>query len=273
VGDFHFLSEKLPPEHLKLTSNVSPLYLIVWFLIALWTFADPGFHQRCYAAKDGNTAKWGILISVFFMILFDFLTTTTGLYARAVIPGLSNPVLSFPLYAERILGTGSKGIFYAAMFATIISTLNSFIFLSATTFGRDFVFKLKNKRDEIRLAGYTRIGLIFTFVISIIMAFYVQSVISIWYMIGSICIPGIILLVIGAYYEKLSVSRLFALIEMIVGFASSIIWFFIREHFEGSIPGEIEPMLAGLICASLVHVAGMLRKDKNKSEISESSAI
>ncbi|MHB8931073.1 MAG: sodium:solute symporter family protein, partial [Melioribacteraceae bacterium] len=70
VGNYQYLKETLPHSYLQLTSNVSPIYVIVWFLIALWTFADPGFHQRCYAAKNGNVAKWGIIISVFFMILF-----------------------------------------------------------------------------------------------------------------------------------------------------------------------------------------------------------
>lgn len=67
VGGLSFLENNLPHEHLKLTGGASPIYIVVWFLIALWTFADPGFHQRCYAAKDAKTAKYGIIISVFFL--------------------------------------------------------------------------------------------------------------------------------------------------------------------------------------------------------------
>ncbi|MDZ7623627.1 MAG: hypothetical protein U5J96_04150 [Ignavibacteriaceae bacterium] len=85
-GTVEFLSSTLPENHLKVTGGMSPTFLIVWFLIALWTFADPGFHQRCYAAKSGNIAKWGIIISIFFWALFDFLTTTTGLFAKGVLP-------------------------------------------------------------------------------------------------------------------------------------------------------------------------------------------
>jgi SSS family solute:Na+ symporter len=262
VGDYNYLKQTLPPEHLALTSNVSPVYVIVWFLIALWTFADPGFHQRCYAAKSGNVAKWGIIISVFFMILFDFLTTTTGLFARAALPNLTNPVLSFPLYAERILGTGTKGIFYAAMFATIISTLNSFIFLSATTFGRDFVFKLRGDSTENNIPNYTRIGLIISAVISITLAYFVQSVISLWYAIGSICIPGIILLVFGAYFEKIRVSQTFALVEIIGGAFASFLWFLIREQTSIEVIKQIEPMIAGLLFAFIVHVSGVIKKSQ-----------
>lgn len=263
VGNYSYLQSTLPPEHLTLTSNASPLYVIVWFLIALWTFADPGFHQRCYAAKNGFVAKWGIIISVMFMVLFDFLTTATGLYARASLPNLLNPVLSFPLYAEKILGVGTKGIFYAAMFATIISTLNSFIFLSATTFGRDFVYKLKGNSIESRIPNYVRFGLIITVLISIILTFFVQSVISIWYVIGSICIPGIILLILGAYYKKMRVSNETALVEIIGGAIASLVWFLVREHSSLEILKDIEPMIAGLLFAIFVHLWGIFSKRRN----------
>jgi SSS family solute:Na+ symporter len=265
VGDINFLKHNLPREHLLLTSNVSPIYILVWFLIALWTFADPGFHQRCYAAKNGNIAKWGIIISVLFMGLFDFLTTTTGLFARASLPNLSNPVQSFPLYAEKILGSGIKGIFYAAMFATIISTLNSFIFLSATTFGRDFVFKFKKNSTASNIPYYTRIGLIFTAVVSIITAYFIQSVITIWYLIGSICIPGIIFLVFGAYYERIRISKNYAIAEVIGGVTSSAIWFFVRAELNNELLQQIEPMIAGLIFVLVVHIIGMISFKKHVS--------
>ncbi len=101
----------------------------------------PVFTKDVTLPKSGNIAKWGIIISIFFFALFDFLTTTTGLFAKAVLPNLENPVLSFPLFAEQVLPAGVKGIFYAALFATIISTQVSFLFLSGTTIGRDFIYR------------------------------------------------------------------------------------------------------------------------------------
>jgi SSS family solute:Na+ symporter len=257
-GGIQYLKSNLPASHLMIFGNVSPIYLIVWFLIALWTFADPGFHQRCYAAIDGRTAMWGILISVLFMALFDFLTTTTGLYARAALPDLSNPVLSFPLYAEKALGSGFKGIFFAALFATIISTLNSFLFLSGTTFGRDFVYRLKKKKNEENIPLYTRLGLIVSAVVAIVSAYFIQSVISLWYLIGSICIPGIIFLVFGAYYEKMRVTKRYAVIEIISGVMGSISWFIVKTNYHNEITDQIEPMIAGLIIVLLVHITGII---------------
>lgn len=260
LGGFEYLESNLPEAHLTVSGNASPTFMLVWLLIALWTFADPGFHQRCYSAKSENVAKFGIIISVFFWMLFDFLTTTTGLYARALIPNMENAVLSFPLLAEAILGSGAKGLFYAALFATILSTLNSFLFLSATTFGRDFVFKLKRDVDDINLIKYTRIGIVVSALISILLAYQFSSVVEIWYTIGSVIIPGVVLLIISAYTKWFRVTNKYALIESLLAISSSLLWLFIRPYFiENVILSEIEPMIVGMFVAVAVHLVGMYK--------------
>jgi len=247
---------------LKITGGMSPAFIIIWFLIAMWTFADPGFHQRSYAAKSGTIAKWGIIISIFFFALFDFLTTTTGLFAKAILPNLENPILSFPLFAEKVLPSGLKGIFYSALFATIISTQVSFLFLSGTTIGRDFVYRISKDDTESNLKVYTIIGLIISGIIAILLAYFIPSVIEIWYTIGSLFIPGIILPVVSAYYPKLRVSKKIILAEMVTAFVTSTVWYFTRSEFS-SIPvvSEIEPMLVGLVFAVGIHFTGLFSKN------------
>ena len=258
-GTVNFITESVPANHIKVFGGMSLTFIIVWFLIALWTFADPGFHQRCYAAKSGNVAMKGILISIFFWALFDFLTTSTGLFSKAVLQNLENPVLAFPLFAEKVLPAGVKGIFYAALFATIISTQISFLFLSGTTIGRDFIFRIKNDVNELNLKHYTIIGLIISGSLAILLAYFIPSVIEIWYTIGSLFIPGIILPVISAYYPKIRIEKKFILVEMISALAMSTTWLFIRESFSSvKIINEIEPMLVGLILAFIIHFVRLL---------------
>ncbi|MBL1213696.1 MAG: sodium:solute symporter family protein [Ignavibacteriae bacterium] len=258
-GGLEYLDSNLPETHLQFTGGAPPAFIFVWFLIALWTFTDPGFHQRCYSAKTGSIAVKGIIISVAFWALFDFLTTTLGLFSRAILGEIDNPVLAFPLLAEKIMGPGVKGIFYAALFATILSTLNSFLFLSATTFGRDFAQKLKPGSSESELNKFTKVGLIVSAVISVLLAYYFESVVQIWYTIGSICIPGIILLIFGAYYPKLKVTNKIANIEIVGATGTSLIWFFIREGLEeGNSFSVIEPMIVGVAAAVIIHTVGLL---------------
>jgi len=260
-GGVNYLSENLPESYLRLTGGASPLFITVWFLIAMWTFADPGFHQRCYAAKTGNVAVKGIIISIGFWALFDFLTTSTGLFARASLPGVDQPVLSYPLLAEKILPPGIKGIFYAALFATIMSTSNSFLFLSGTTIGRDFIFRMKKAGSEQKLKSYTIAGLVISGLLSILLAYGIPSVIEIWYTLGSLCIPAIIPAVVSSYYPKFRVENKIMITEMITAVTFSAAWYFLRES--GMIKGfifEIEPMMIGLLAGGIIHFYGILRK-------------
>jgi solute:Na+ symporter, SSS family len=258
-GGYSYLLENLPPDHLSPSGGASPFFILVWFFIAMWTFADPGFHQRCYAAKTGSTAKWGIIISVLLWGVFDFLTTTTGLYSRAILQEIETPVLSFPLLAERILSPGLKGLFYAAMFATIMSTLNSFLFLSASTIGRDFLYSLSERKKDSDLRKFTVWGLLISGLLAIIIAYIIPSVIEIWYTIGSLFIPGIIFPVISAYYPKMRIGSSYIIAEIVFSLLGGLIWLLVREY-SGEVFIQLEPMIVGLITAAIIHSAGLIKK-------------
>ena len=91
-----FLREALPPEHLMWDGGRGWQAIAVWYVIALATLVEPAFYQRCYAARDESTARAGIFVALLFWICFDVLTTTAGLYARAVLPDLAEPIAAFP---------------------------------------------------------------------------------------------------------------------------------------------------------------------------------
>src|SRR5258708_1170081 len=90
-GGFEYLKSNLPPPHLTWHGGNSIQYILVWFFIALWTLVDPAFHQRCYAAKSGDVAKRGILISIIFWFIFDFMTATAAVYSQGPPPSLHQP--------------------------------------------------------------------------------------------------------------------------------------------------------------------------------------
>ena len=151
--------------------------------------------------------------------------------------------------------------FYAGMFATIISTSNSFFFLSATTIGRDFIFKLSPSKNSSKLKNYTIIGLIVSGIVSVLLAYFIPSVIELWYTIGSVCIPGMILPVISSYYKKLKIDDNLLLVEMVLAVIVSVTWYFLRDGFKDiNIIYEIEPMIAGFTFAVFIHLYGLLKK-------------
>ncbi len=267
-GGLEFLHSNLPPSHFSITGGNSRLYILVWWLIALWTFADPGFYQRTQAAKSNSVARNGIIISVLFWLIFDFLTNSVGLYAKAVFPNLSNPSESFLVLADNALGAGVRGLFYAAMFATIISTLNSFLFISATTFSYDIIGRAGKIFAGVKIRNLIGIGLIISSIISIGVSTAIPSVIDIWYTLGSLALPGLFFPLVGSYFTRISLSNRMTILQMTVGTTAGILWYLVR--FYGLVTGnlaEIEPMLMGLAAGGLFYITLLFPGERTKKAL------
>ena len=131
----------LPSLHLSWHGGNSFQYMAVWCFIGLWTFVDPNFYHRCIAAKSASIAKRGIFVSIGFWALFVFLTISAGLYSRLLVPELSVKALSLPILSLNVLPTVAKGVFFAGLLATIMSTIDSLGLISGITIGRDILWR------------------------------------------------------------------------------------------------------------------------------------
>lgn len=264
-GGLNFLRENLPPLHLAPLGGHSWQYILVWFFIASWTFIDPGFHQRCYAAKSPATAKTGILWSVFFWFVFDFLTTSTGLYARALITGLNNPALSFPVLSHSILPPLFSGLFFTGLLATIMSTVDSLSLLSAITIGYDFLDKFP--KTTRRTIDAVKSGLIITAIISILVAILIPSVVQIWYVLGTLFIPPMLLPLVACYYPRIRPAPRWILFNLVLSFSTSLVFLLLSiinspslseiQYFLG-----IQPMYPGLGVSIIIFILGNLTRNR-----------
>lgn len=257
---------RLPPTHLQLLGTHDTRWAIVWFFIALVTLVDPGFHQRCYAARTPRVAVVGILLAVVCWACFDALTTTTGLFARALAPNLSDPVMAFPALGNRILPPGLKGLFFVGMLAPIMASTVSYTFVGAMTVGRDFIWRLQEGKHggEIALIpAFTRIGLVATSLVALLIALAIPSVVQQWYVLGSIFVPGILIPLLGAYASprwKAPPNAAFA--SMLLGAAVAFFWLLSGWHHGGyddpRYPFGWQPMYPGLLACALVYGTGLL---------------
>ncbi|MBT3828306.1 MAG: sodium:solute symporter family protein [Candidatus Marinimicrobia bacterium] len=244
----------IPTKHLNPQGGMGITYILVWFFIALWTFIDPGFHQRTSAAKNSKTARNGILIAVAFWFIFDMLTLFTGLYARSLII-TSEPMFVYPMLASKILPPFLFGIFLTGLLATIMSTIDSLGLISAVTFGRDILWRINPPQDTSEKAKdnsaleFTRSSLIVIGFIAIILALSIPSVVQLWYVIGSITVPGILLPFLLTF-TKIKLNKNHIIMSMLVPVLFSIFWFIVGNLL-GDYPFGIEPFYPGL-AASLI---------------------
>ena len=259
-GGSLFLVTHLPHTHFVWHGGQGAMYIIMWFFIALSTLVEPAFYQRCYAAREPSVVKKGVIISVFFWVFFDFLTTMTGLYARAIFPDLANPVTVYLDLAKLILPVGLTGLFFAGLLATIMSTVDSYSLLAAMTLGRDFIWKLRKTPQE-RIPFYTRIGLLISTVFSILLAIYGKSVVELWKQLGSISTPALLVPVITSYFPKLHMSAAAAKMAVISGGLVSLVWTVVRQTHPAIDTGifAIEPIFPGLAITIIIYGTDRIR--------------
>lgn len=257
-GGWSFLQANLPDTHFLWHGGNGPQYIIVWYFIALATLVEPGFYQRCFAAKNEQIAQRGIFYSILFWIFFDFMTTGTGLYARAILPALENPITAYLALAAKVLPPIALGLFITGLLATIMSTIDSYSFLAAMTFGRDLLWRILNRKDESEIKFFTNIGLIFSGCLAILIAWWSQSVIGIWKDLGSVGTPTLVLPLVASFFPKIKMSRQAALVSiagsaLVAGFwLASRSWNPSGEYLLG-----IEPIYPGLLFSIVVWVTDL----------------
>ncbi len=193
-GGYGFLKANLPAAHFTVTGGEGIATTLVWGFIALSTLVDPNFYQRVFAAKNTKTAKKGILISTAIWILFDICTTSGAMYARAVIPEAASDK-AYLIYALQILPDGIRGFVLAGILATILSTLDSYLFIAGTTVS----FDLMPKRFKGKIYLH-KLGIVLVGIIAVLMGLLFEGNIkAVWKTLGSYSASCLLLPVMYGY--------------------------------------------------------------------------
>ena len=194
-GGPEFLSSNLPESHFSLTGGESLSTTFVWGFIALSTLVDPNFYQRCFAASSSKVAKKGILISTCIWVVFDLCTTFGAMYARAVMPEADSGQ-AYIVYALQILPDGVKGFVLAGILATILSTLDSYLFLAGTTISFDLLPERLRKEKFAHYLGILGVGILSLFLASA----FEGDVKAVWKTLGSYSAACMLFPVLYAYF-------------------------------------------------------------------------
>jgi SSS family solute:Na+ symporter len=267
-GGAGFLAPRVPATHWAWNGGNPPGAIFVWYFIALSTLVDPGFFQRAFAARDPEVARRGVLWSIAFWILFDAMTTATGLYARAMLPHLANPVMAYPELARVTLPPVALGLFYLGMIATVMSTIDSYAFIAATTVGRDLLWRLRGERPNDAQPALSRIGLWTATAFATWLAIARPTVVGLWHDVGSIVTPTLLLPVGLALVGRGRLSGAATLVLMLLPLAISLGWVLAKNlspHAAADYPLHMEPIYAGLGASLLTWLAGLAlhRKESN----------
>ncbi len=251
-GGLPFLAPRVPASHWVWHGGNGVAAVAVWYVIALGTMVDPAFWQRAYAARDSRVARNGVLLSILFWIAFDFMTTACGLYARALLPDLADPVYAFPRLANLTLPPVALGLFYLGMIATVMSTIDSYAFIAATTVGRDLVWRVRGG-DPSRIPVWSRFGLWIATAFATTLALARPSVVALWHDLGSVVTPVLLLPVLLAMAGRGRPGPRGALLLMLFPGVVTLGWVLWKNvpASRGHYPLDLEPIYAGLATSLL----------------------
>lgn len=208
----------LEPHYFSPLSKYGLTETIVWGFLALSTLVDPNFYQRSYAAINTQTAKYGIYFSILIWMIFDISLTFGAMYAKALLP-LAESNSGYFEFAFKVLPQGMRGYFLAGVLATVMSTLDSYLFLSSSTIVYDLLPKLKTTRFNYL------ISFILVAAFSIIMAISFEGNIrEVWKAMGSISSAALLVPLMFNLFSKNKMNDNYFLMTTIISAIIVIGW-------------------------------------------------
>ena len=255
-GGYGYLKAHLPASHFSLLGGQSLLTTMVWGLIALSTLVDPNFYQRVFAARSSRSAKYGILISTFVWFCFDICTTLGGLYARAAIPHADSGT-AYLTYAVQLLPNGMRGFVLAGIVATILSTLDSYVFTAGTTISYDLAPKKWKHKIWLNHLGVTFTGLLS---IALAVGFH-GNIRLVWKTLGSYSTSCLLFPILCGYVFPNKISDFQFIVASVLGMIAVSYW---RLASHDSFWGMFDAIYIGVAatCFSLI-AYHFIRKLKN----------
>ena len=247
-GGLDFLQANLPSTHFEATGGEGLATTLVWGFIALSTLVDPNFYQRCFAARSTKVARKGILISTGVWLCFDICTTFGAMYARALIPEADSSS-AYLTYALQLLPDGLRGFMLAGILATILSTLDSYLFLAGTTVSFDLApARIKN------LPWAHHLGILLVGLLAILLAtIFEGNIKSVWKTLGSYSASCLLLPVMAGHLFPGKIRDNQFVIACFLGIIGTTLW---RHSTRTGFAGEIDELYIGLlstICGLLLY--------------------
>ncbi|MFC1887959.1 sodium:solute symporter [Candidatus Cloacimonadota bacterium] len=242
-GGVSFLKANLPDAHFSITGGEGIATTLVWGFIALSTLVDPNFYQRVFAAKNTRTAKKGIIISTMIWVLFDICTTSGAMYARAVIPEAASDK-AYLIYALQILPNGVRGFVLAGILATILSTLDSYLFIAGTTLSYDLMPKKYKGKIYLHHLGMIIVGLM-----AVIMGVAFEGNIkNVWKTLGSYSASCLLLPVMYGYIFPGKIKDKQFIFASLLGVITVSVW---RNINLSDFWQNVDELYMGIIATSL----------------------
>ena len=181
LGVFLYSNFEFVPSQWEIFA-VGPKLIIVFFLIGfILPFATPALWQRIFAVKDVKTVKKSLILVTIVYTFFCMLLIFLAFIIKIKLPGI-DPDTALIAGFQNLLPTGFLGIGIVTLFAAIMSSADSYIFVASEM----LLYNILGLKRSVRSL---KIGIIFISTLTTISALFFMSLLNVMYiLLGLACV-------------------------------------------------------------------------------------
>lgn len=175
IADDEFLTVELAD-----VSRLDPLMTIVFIAFGiLIIFQSAEYWQRVYAAKNERVVRNGLIGSAIFVVITGFAITIVGLSAHLHVPGIEARN-AFAEGLTYLIPTKYIGAGLILLFAAIMSSADTIIFVLASSLAKDYVAQFSKKEvNQKNLKKQTQIFIILFSILGFVFAYFFRDLVAV----------------------------------------------------------------------------------------------
>ena len=243
------LAQMVREPPLASSQPVNWLYVFSFFPTFLAVvLIDPSIWQRAAGAKNIDDLKPALWTTALFYGCWSLVVVTLGVVAYNILPTLEVADSAIPMLVLEHMPPIAKGLCLAAIMAIMMSTADSVLLISGTTFATDIVKALKpglESKVELRIARAT---ILVVSVLGILFAFNKSGIFESMMLAFAVYVSGLFVPVMAALFWSNADSRA-ASVSAAAGVISVLVT--IVGQQQGWVDSEVPSILVGLTCSML----------------------
>ncbi|MEW5723073.1 MAG: sodium:solute symporter family protein [Thermodesulfobacteriota bacterium] len=227
----------------------------IFFIDIPFCLIDPSLWQRAAAARNARMIRGGMFATAGVYFYWSFIAVFLGLMAAYLLPDLAGTKegvdASIPRLVAVYMPPLVRGLCLAALMAVMMSTADTALLISGTTFSRDIIQAFRPKTTDKTLLLCARLFILAIGILGILFALNMRGIFDILLLAFAIFVSGLFVPTMAAlFWDK--ATKAGALISSIV--ASVVVVALYGLKMAGLLPGWIEPILVSLVVSFILMV-------------------
>lgn len=214
IGGHEELARRLGEEMLSPGGRLALTDVLVYLLIAASPLVEPAFYQRIFAGASLRAVRLALLIGLVVWAAYDWLVVYLGLVGRDLVESgvlhgdFDTSAILLQACAE-LLPTGFLGLLVAGLFASAMSTVDSYTLIAAGNLVYDGIQPLRRRKwTDAELLRATRWAAAGTLAVALLLALRFDRLRDAWIFMATILLSTVLVpMAVGLFAPRLARPR------------------------------------------------------------------